>query len=320
MGLVYADGAGRVRLLRAGGTFYPVTTDIIAAEWKWKKQHHLSDATGVKRAGDGPLVRWSGRIPAGRGAAVLYRQAMRDDGRAVRLDVSARTEPADANLAGVFFFLYVPVRLFRGGRCELIEPRDGSAAAGAQGGGRRDGSGERADAQAGPSRTIAAEIPREPPNAKKNYQFLRGRAKGLVLAAPGGSPRLEMRLARPAMLVVQDDRKFKGDKYSVFFRLDGEADGGGEVRPRSITLTFTAPPDEGLARLRVEPTRKGSRLLGFGGNFCYHLDSPVTGYVLRRIPLAFARVRLPLRNWEPTNDNDSPGRTDWSYFERRDRP
>ena len=288
--VAHVDRTGRVRMLRAGGEFHPVTTELVVALPKWARQRRQGEAKGVRREGEPGQRRWTGRIDLGGGKSVRFEQDLSEADGEVCLRYRVRAG-ADVALAGVFLFVHLPVEAFAGGKCEVICPGDKTP----------------------PDATMPATLPAK-------HHFLTGKSAGLTVADRAGTTRLRIGLDRPAPLIVQDGRKWKGNRYDVYFRLldgPGGTDRSGEL---TVTLKLDAPEDRRPARLTVDPGKRRYRLDGFGGNFCYGVDSPVTRHNLANIPMAWARVGVKLEQWEPTNENDSPDEMNWDVYRRRDRP
>jgi len=78
--------------------------------------------------------------------------------------------------------------------------------------------------------------------------------------------------------------------------------------------------DRQPARLSVQADRPRYLLHGFGGNFCFNIESPVTSYTLDNLRVAWARTEMTLTEWEPENDNRSPRKTNWRFLRRHDQP
>jgi hypothetical protein len=71
-------------------------------------------------------------------------------------------------------------------------------------------------------------------------------------------------------------------------------------------LTFTHKrhdeTDASPARLRLDPADHRYKLQGFGGNYCFGIESPVTQYTLKNLRVAWARTEMSLVRWAPEND------------------
>lgn len=284
------DAKGRIRMLRAGGDFYDVTTDLAVATPGWKQIHRLTSARSVRRGRRGDVRWWRGVLPAGGDAGIAFEQDLTEADGAVRLSLRLRAE-RDVDVAGVYLFVHVPVRMFAAGRCEAIEP----------------------DKTPSPAATMPATLP-------KAHHFLHATCKGVRMTDAAKTTRLEVVLDRRLPLMMQDARKWKSRRYDAYFRLLGGQLEKGQSVELTASLRLTAPVDRRPARLTLDASRKRYRLWGFGGNFCYSVDSPQTRYNVANIRMAYARVGVKLERWEPTNDNDSPDEMNWAHFERQDRP
>ena len=288
--LAETDRTGRVLSLFAGGEFHRVTTDLAVATPGWKQTHRLDSARNTRDQRRGDSRRWRGVLPAGENASVAFEQELTERDGTVRLTVRMEVRQ-DVEIAGAYLFVHAPIVLFAGGRVEVL--------------------------QAEPNQPAAADMPAEQPE-KPHLLFSKG--KGVRLADGKGTTRLEVALDKPLGLTVQDGRKWKTDRYDAYFQLLGGKLTKGDSAEVTVTLKLSAPADDRPAKLSLDATKKRYRLWGFGGNFCYGVDSPVTRHNLANIRMGYARVGVKLEEWEPTNDNDSPDETDWAHFEKRDKP
>ena len=59
--------------------------------------------------------------------------------------------------------------------------------------------------------------------------------------------------------------------------------------------------DANPVRLSLDPKPTASVLDGFGGNFVYQLQSPVTRFNLDNLHIAWARTQMSLADWAPEN-------------------
>lgn len=93
------------------------------------------------------------------------------------------------------------------------------------------------------------------------------------------------------------------------------------MRPQTgIRLVFEANPDTSPVTARIMPGQVRGKLHGFGGNYCFGIESPVAAYTLENLKHAWARTEMTLAEWEPQNDNESPDEINWQSFEARDAP
>ncbi len=82
----------------------------------------------------------------------------------------------------------------------------------------------------------------------------------------------------------------------------------------------TQNANEGSLKLTVSPDIVRYHFDGFGGNYCFGIESPVTLYTLANLKQAWCRTQMTLTEWEPQNDNDDPADTKWAALEATDKP
>ncbi len=290
-GAFHAGDNGAVSMLQSGWRSCEVKTDIVLATKNWRRQIRLGDAGKVRHTGQGSGPRtWSGILAETQADTVAFEQKaeMVDGKLSLSIRVTAR---ADIEIAGVYFFVNVPVDSFRGGPCELIGPADPK------------------------SRPVAM-----PETLPEKHQILTGKARGVKLADKAGMTRLTVTLSGPADIAIQDGRKWNGGEYSIFWPLMRGKLVKGQSAEMVVAIDFEAQPDTRPVAMTLDAAQRRYQLDGFGGNFCYGVNTPITDYNLRHIPMAWARTAMRLDQWEPVNDNDSPDSTDWARFEATDRP
>lgn len=282
------DASGRITGMTAAGELVDVVVRISIPTRGWSKQTSLADARDVKRQRDGTRQLWSGRVEVAPGHWYRLEEAIDQTGDGVTLEAKVVAE-AEADIEGVFLFVSVPREGFAGGHAGLT---NGDAPAGEAG------------------------LPREPPPQR---HFLNGQADRAVLSAPGGSKALQVVLGRALPVTVQDSREWRGTTYDLFTPF-ARALKAGEEATLNVTLRLDVQPDQTPAVLTVDPGTRRYRLDGFGGNYCFGIESPVTQYTLANLRVAWARTEMTLTEWEPKNDNDSPEATDWSVLAAQDKP
>jgi hypothetical protein len=282
------DKVGRLQSLVVEGAGVPVFSDVIVPAAGWKRLPGLGEAKGLKASrvgGPGGARRWEGRIEPEPGKPFLIEQMLSEKGGAATLHIKVTAE-ADAATVGVILKLGLPVATFAGGECVL----------------------EGADA-------ASAILPKEKP---ANIRFLGGRAARMTVADSGGENRLVVTFDRTLAVQVQDNREWGGSDYGVLVTISGPL-----ARGESATARATFRYERGApvpATLTVDPSRVRYRLDGFGGNYCFNIESPVTRYTLDNLRVAWARTEMTLVEWEPENDNDDPAVTDMTVLAARDRP
>ena len=87
-----------------------------------------------------------------------------------------------------------------------------------------------------------------------------------------------------------------------------------------LLFSCTSLAQQGQVQLTLDADQMRYCLDGFGGNYCFGLDAPATGYTLDNLHIAWARTEMRLADWEPDNDNASPTDPNLDYFDDRDTP
>ncbi len=285
---VATDWRGRVRAIYVQGEPFDVTTSVRLALAGWKKVRGQENARDVRAWREGAAQHWSGGIELAPGKRFRFEQTLERLPRGAKLALRVSAE-ADVAIEGAFFWLDVPITLYAGGQCEI----------------RR---GKRLVAQ--------GKMPERQP---KDRHFLSATGDELVLRAPEEKATLRLRLDRPCSIVVQDTREWKGTVYSAFIKFAGQL-ARGKSAELVATLQLDAQVDRAPAKLSLDPSKVRYILQGFGGNFCYRIESPVTQYVLNNLTVRWARTQMSLDRWEPENDNASPEEANWDYFRAQDKP
>ncbi|MCE5237457.1 hypothetical protein LLH23_03085 [bacterium] len=281
------DRNGRVTALTVAGEELPVVLNFRLPLRGWGRQPSLTDARDVQTSTvEGKRV-CSGRIEVESGKFYRYEETVSEQGGQVVVEMRVTAEAA-VDLDGVYLWLDLPQDRFRGGEAALT---------------------------AGGTAVAAATMPVDPPAAR---HFLRGQADALTCGMPVGDGSLAVALDRVLPVTVQDNREWKTETYSAFCQLAAGLKPGESTAVR-VALTSTLKPDTTPAKLSVDPGHPRYRLDGFGGNYCFAIESPVTQYTLSHLKQAWARTELTATEWEPQNDNEDPGAPDWAAFESRDK-
>jgi len=283
-----AGRRGEISAMRYDGEYVDISARLRLPSRGWGAFSGLADARGIRYERSGSSQTWRGNVAVGEGRCLIQQALDESDGAAVlRLTVSAED---DMDVEGVFLFVGVPIAVFSGGRCELSA--DGRPVA-------------------------AAELPVTRP---ENRHFLSGTGTSLRMTNARGEMEFAMTLDRPCVVRVQDTREWHGTTYSPYVELHGGPMRKGQTASLAVTFRLTGEPDRSPARLAVNPARERYRLDGFGGNYCFNIESPVTQYTLDNLRVAWARTEMTPAEWEPENDNASPDQTDWDFLKSHDTP
>jgi len=278
------DQAGRLAGVTAEGEAVALRGNVRLPNRGWGRQPNLDDLREGKQSTDGNVTHWTGRIEAEPGKFARFEQTLTRDAEDVQLEVSVTAE-ADLDLEGVFYWLDYPIASFVGGSCEWA---------------------------GGPTITLPKDKP-----ASRHLQ----RADTRQLTVRSADQRITIRVGfeRALNVAVQDNREYGGNTYTALVRLSNALKQG-ETAAATITFAADLQADRSPARLTIDPAVTRYQFDGFGGNYCFNIESPVTHYTLEHLKIAWARTEMTPYEWEPRNDNDDPAETDWDAFAARDKP
>jgi len=288
-GLVLTDGNGRITAMAKAGEFIEIRTNIRIPLAGWKKIPGMEHARKVRASRADGKRTWTGIIPLDKGRRCRYEQTLEEKAGAVHLAYKI-TAKAEIKYEGIYFWLDLPVAIFGGGRCELMNDN---------------------------TPVKSAEMPEKRP---QHRHFLSATANRARMAAPAGKATLDLSLDRACHIVVQDNRQWRSRTYSAFALLPVEKLARGETATLNVRLKLTGKGDNPPAALTLEASKARYKIDGFGGNYCFNIESPVSQYTLNNLRVAWARTEMTLVEWEPTNDNASPKHTNWAFLKGHDQP
>jgi len=286
--MAHTDRNGRIRALDLSGESIEIRTDLRVPTEGWKKIHNLDAAKEVKASHGADTWKWAGAIEPEPGQMFRFEQTLRQEAEAIRLSLRVACE-AEVKTEGVYFWLDLPTAVFGGGTCELS---NGAEAKSAQ----------------------------MPPEKPASRHFLAGQASRAEFAPPSGKPTLSVTLSPACQVTVQDNREWNTPTYSALIRLPVAKWAKGTTGTLDVTLKLSGEADMSPATLTVDPSKVRYRLDGFGGNYCFNIESPVTQYTLDNLRVAWARTEMTPPEWEPENDNASPDETNWAALAKNDAP
>lgn len=281
------DRAGRLVGVSADGEAVAIHGNVRLPNRGWGRQPSLDDLRDGKQAADGQVTRWQGQIEAVPGGFASFDQTLAQDGDQVVVTVKVTAE-ADLDLEGVFYWLDYPIAAFAGGTCDW----------------------------SGGAQPARVDLPLERP-ASRHLQ--RADAKTFTVRDRPGRTQVTVSFDRALNVAIQDNREYGGQTYTALVRLSNALKRG-ESAAATITFAAELEPDRTPANLRVEPGVTRYAFDGFGGNYCFNIESPVTDYTLNHLKIAWARTEMTPYEWEPRNENDDPAATDWDALAARDQP
>lgn len=278
---------GQLTALCCEGRYVDVSAGLRVPLRGWSAVRGVADARDPRFGRSGARSSWSGRIEVRSGSFCSFTQTVEEAQGGVTFDLTVTAE-ADLDVEGVFFFVDVPTAVFAGGVGELS----------AEGGAVR-----------------SARMPAAQPQER---HFLSGTATSLRMADAAGRTELTMTLSRACPISVQDTREWRGDTYNAYVALASGPMRRGQSASLSVALHLTCQVDRTPARLTVEPGRELFRMDGFGGDYCFNIESPVTRFTLNNLRVRWARTEMTLAEWEPENDNARADLTDWAALRAHD--
>jgi len=267
-----------------------ISADLIVADPGWSSQASLrpecvADPSYVGTRAGGC---WSGTMRLEEGKLFKYTVATSNDdmmGTRFTVCVSAL---ANCAVEGVFMALRFPAQDFAGGRLEMRRPGHSASA-------------------------LFPDKPKHPPD------LCSGPVSDIMCASADGRLKFSATVDREVNAFAQDDRAWNIESYSVLLQLApaGELPAG-KTASLDVAFRLSAERPATLVTIEVKPEQMLGLWEGFGGNFVFQTESPVTEYALRNLETAFARTQATLAEWEPENDDGDPCRINWASFEARD--
>ncbi len=284
--------SGRLKAVSVGGERVPVGFNVHMYRPGWREMVTLNswdveDTQYTDRQTEkGREQIWTNRTGAFRTRHSVLRKQVSSKGvdLEVRLRISALR---DADGEGVFLLLPFAVAEFSGGEA-VLEGEDGEE-----------------------QRVMLPEA--LPPR----HHLGREESASIRLFNMGRMTTVSIRLDEARTVTVQDNRRWNTPDYSLFVPLhEGPLKKGEEVEAVfEIQCRVRGEPEPVAVRLEE---RREEKLQGFGGNFVYETRSPITAYNIETLKPRWGRCGMTLREWEPTNDNESPEEVNWEALRARD--
>lgn len=272
-------------------------TGRVRAVIDWPRESFLRGEAWIVGPGWKTIVRQDSLIDAKRSAGKdgdFTREGHTEvDGRRVDLSESVhgqtityRTLAPDADVAveGVYWLANVPIDEFKGGTA-----------------------------------TIGTKSIRLEPAISPDRRFLGdATVDSLALRTADGRTTIEIRFDRAVRIRAQDVTSFGDKSFQLYAAIIEGKLARGVAASLAVSINTTIAPDTTDVTVTVDPAGGRTRFDGFGGNFVYGADSPVTRTTLNALRLTWARIPLELREWEPNNDNGDATRTDIQQLAARD--
>jgi O-glycosyl hydrolase len=281
--IAVVDGQGRLAAMLYAGDSATVRTDLVLPTPGWTRTNALGSAQNL-RVSRGETSSWEGVLPLDSTHRLGFRQTVREqDGRL--LFSLSYTALEDLAAEGLFFRINIPWQEFKGGDV-----------------------------------AIGARTARLPETIPANVNLLSGETQQLDARGPAPSLVWSARLSRPLFVNLQDKSNESPRHFVFWVYLHRGAMAAGAAGSLDLELALDGVPDTTPAQLTLNAEEPLYRFDGFGGNYCFQIESPVTAYTLENLNSRWARTEMSMVEWEPQNDNASPFDTDWGALAARDKP
>lgn len=108
---------------------------------------------------------------------------------------------------------------------------------------------------------------------------------------------LQARLSSPSFILLQHKPAHAPAGYTFWILLHNGNLPQGTEGEFTLDLEFSGQPDTTPAALTLDTNDALYDFDGFGGNYCFQLDSPITQYTLQNLTSRWARLEMSLRDW-----------------------
>jgi O-glycosyl hydrolase len=277
------DGNGRLVSMLYSGQDAAVRTDLVLPGPGWARYISLGSAENLQ-VSRGEVSSWQGTLPLDSTHRLRFRQTMREQDGRVLLSLEY-TALDDLVAEGLYFRINIPWLDFKGGEVTI---------------GAR-----------------SVKLPEAPP---ANVNLLAGETPRLDARGPAAALAWAAQFSRPLYVNLQDKSTDSPKNFAFWVYLHRGTLPAGTTGSFDLELTIDGQPDTTPAGLVVDVEAPVYRFDGFGGNYCFQIESPVTAYTLANLNSRWARTEMSMVEWEPQNDNGSPYETDWERLAARDRP
>ncbi|MFW5870307.1 MAG: hypothetical protein ACOCVL_01440 [Candidatus Sumerlaeota bacterium] len=289
---------GRIDTLVFDGHTFPVNMGIriYSPEWKDSTTNDPWNTTRLRYWDSAKQNReeWSGHIklPGTEGTAEYRIRVREGGGSKIGLHISFKPQKT-IEMEGAFYEILLPRAIFAGGEVTLSQNRDENP--------RKIGLPERKGGKELVDYT----------DAKKIH----------VTGPQDGLPELVITMGRnnDTNVVVEDASAHGAEGYLVRIPiLQGDFR---HSRGSGLSMSIQGKPAPlETVDLEVDTGKSLYDFKGFGGNYCFEIDTPHTSFTLQNLQPKVARVEMSLKEWEPENDNASAVATDLRGLEEHDQP
>lgn len=277
------DGLGRVTAMLYQGQDATVRTDLYLPSPSWRNTYNLGSAQNLV-VSRGEVSTWRGVIPMDSSHRLQFTQTVRESEGKLVIGVEYQALN-DLTAEGLFFRVNIPWIDFKGGTVD--------------------------------NGLRSVTLPENGPN---NANLQSGETSRLDARAASGTVWWSARLSRPLFVNLQDKSGESPKSFTFWIYVHRGNMAMGTSGAFEVELAIDGVPDSTTAAISLDTTNPRYRFDGFGGNYCFQIESPVTAYTLEHLDSRWARTEMTMVDWEPENENASASETDWGRFAARDRP
>jgi O-glycosyl hydrolase len=265
------DGNGRLVAMLYAGQDAQVRTDLVLPSPGWRRTVTLTSAEGVS-VSRGEVSTWQGILPLEAAQRLEFKQAVREEGGRVliTLDYSALN---DIQAEGLFFRINIPWHDFRGGTAD--------------------------------NGLRSIELPETAPS---NNNLLYGETAQLGARSAAGNVWWSARFGRVFPVNLQDKSNESPKAYTFWVYLHRGNLAAGTRGMAEVELAIDGVADTSSASLKLDTSAARSLFDGFGGNYCFQIESPVTQYTLENLNPRWARTEISMVEWAPTPEIEPAAR------------
>jgi len=135
--------------------------------------------------------------------------------------------------------------------------------------------------------------------------YVNVRAKGAVLSSQ--SRQLKITFDKPELIIVKKDTAKGNNNIQIYVPLKLDGVHAGDTVSRWFTIQASGDVDDMPVNLGIDTTKQGRAFAGLGGNFRLQnakTDPQVIDYSLKNLRVAWGRVEMPWRFWQPEKDGN----------------
>ncbi|MDT8391529.1 MAG: hypothetical protein RRC34_13585 [Lentisphaeria bacterium] len=277
--LLHPDG--RLKAVLIDQTPVPIETDLVFPAENWERVYSISQKsfhlTGHQSEKAG-IEEWRHTGVVENVPVRLTTGIDRQTGGS-QLTHTVKTD-TPVQLAGVYLRVDMPVSVFAGGSVTVFSP-------------------------VGEARAVL------PPTADPDsHHVLLSAGQRVLLSLPDKDTPLSLTFPPSDSVIVQDNRQWGADSYSILIQLRNGALAAGDSISSSLGVDTAGTWPAETAVITLSERDHPVSFTGFGGNYCFQYDTPATDFTLSKLASGYLRTELDLAAWEPENDNENPD--DWA--------